>query len=88
LLVESSPLFQAFAHSTESKALYEEYFPSAKMKVFKPCPIHIIISPNIPFCNYPGILPQRHQDTKTIELFFIIAFIFISSLGLCALVAE
>jgi len=24
-------------------------------------------------CIYSGILPQRHQDTKTIELFFIIS---------------
>jgi hypothetical protein len=56
------------------------------------------------FSNHSGILPQRHQGTKIIELFFTIAFlmggtlklmrksviefIFIFSLGLCAFVAE
>jgi hypothetical protein len=25
--------------------------------------------------NYSGVLPQRHQDTKIIELFFIMAFL-------------
>jgi len=33
-------------------------------------------------CNYPGILPQRHQGTKTIELFVIIAFLMHGTLKL------
>jgi len=50
LLIESGLLFQAFAHSTESKALYEKYFSAAK-KVFKLCPRHTAISTNIPLLS-------------------------------------
>jgi len=34
---------------------------------------------------YSGILPQRHQDTKTIELLFIIAFLMRGTLKLMSL---
>jgi len=40
------------------------------------------LTPVLKHSNYSGILPQRHQDTKIIELFFIIAFLMHGTLKL------